>query len=44
MYDRLYVGGGNASKITVDLGPRVTFIDKKAGMLGGARLWERPEM
>jgi polyphosphate glucokinase len=38
--DRLYVGGGNAKKLTVDLGHRVELIDNAAGILGGFKLWE----
>jgi polyphosphate glucokinase len=40
-FDRLYVGGGNAGRLTVDLGPRATIVDNKAGILGGIRLWEQ---
>jgi polyphosphate glucokinase len=39
-FDTLYVGGGNARKLTVDLGPRATTVDNTAGILGGIRLWE----
>jgi len=38
--DRLYVGGGNAKKVMVDLGHRVKVIDNAAGILGGIKLWE----
>jgi polyphosphate glucokinase len=38
--DRLYVGGGNARKLTVDLGHRAELIDNSAGILGGIKLWE----
>jgi polyphosphate glucokinase len=38
--DRLYVGGGNAKKLTVDLGHRVELIDNAAGILGGIKLWQ----
>ena len=38
--DRLYVGGGNAKKLTVDLGHRVQVVDNAAGILGGIKLWE----
>jgi polyphosphate glucokinase len=38
--DRLYVGGGNAKKLTVDLGHRVQLVDNAAGILGGIKLWE----
>jgi polyphosphate glucokinase len=39
-YDHLYVGGGNAKKLTVDLGHRATIVDNAAGILGGIKLWE----
>jgi polyphosphate glucokinase len=38
--DRLYVGGGNAKKLTVELGHRVELVDNAAGILGGIKLWE----
>ena len=40
-YDRVFVGGGNSRRITVDLGPKATIVDNSAGLLGGIRLWER---
>ena len=40
MFDRLYIGGGNA-KLLGDLGPRVTIVDNVAGILGGIRLWDQ---
>jgi polyphosphate glucokinase len=41
--DRLYVGGGNAQKLTLDLGHRVELVDNTAGILGGIKLWELDE-
>jgi polyphosphate glucokinase len=38
--DRLYVGGGNAKRLTLDLGHRVQLVDNAAGILGGIKLWE----
>ena len=38
--DRLYVGGGNAKHLTVDLGHRAELVDNAAGILGGIKLWE----
>lgn len=38
--DHLYIGGGNSSRIRVDLGPDVTITDNSAGLLGGIRLWD----
>jgi polyphosphate glucokinase len=40
-YDALFVGGGNARHLTVDLGPKATLIDNQAGIVGGIKLWER---
>ncbi len=39
-YDHLYVGGGNAKRLTIDLGPKATVVSNAAGILGGIRLWE----
>jgi polyphosphate glucokinase len=41
-YDRLYVGGGNAKKLTVDLGHRAQLVENTAGIFGGIKLWEIP--
>ena len=43
-FDRLYVGGGNAKKLKVDLGHRATIVDNAAGILGGIRLWDIAEI
>lgn len=43
-YDRLYVGGGNSRRVTVDLGPRAALVDNAAGILGGIKLWDRPAL
>ena len=42
-FDRLYVGGGNAKKLRVELGHRAQLVDNTAGILGGIKLWEIPE-
>ena len=42
-YDTLYIGGGNAAKITVDLPRRVRIVPNVAGLLGGIALWNSPE-
>jgi polyphosphate glucokinase len=39
--DQIYLGGGNAKKLEVDLGPKVTVVDNTAGLLGGIKLWRR---
>jgi polyphosphate glucokinase len=41
-FDHLYVGGGNAARVRVDVGDDVTLIDNSAGVLGGIKLWENP--
>jgi polyphosphate glucokinase len=38
-FDRLYLGGGNAKKITAELPSDVMPIDNLAGLSGGAALW-----
>ncbi|MFO0549608.1 MAG: ROK family protein [Polyangiaceae bacterium] len=40
-YRKLYLGGGNASRLAADeLPANVVIVDNKAGMLGGLRLWD----
>ena len=39
-FDRLYIGGGNAKKVTLDLPPRVKLISNLAGLTGGIALWQ----
>jgi polyphosphate glucokinase len=41
-FDHLYVGGGNAKRLDVELDPDVTIVDNNAGILGGIRLWDGP--
>jgi polyphosphate glucokinase len=38
-FDRLYIGGGHANKLTVDQPEDVVLVDNKAGLMGGAGLW-----
>jgi polyphosphate glucokinase len=40
--DRLYLGGGNARHVLLDLGPDVTIVANTAGLLGGVRIWDVP--
>jgi polyphosphate glucokinase len=42
--DHLYIGGGNSSRITFDVGPHTTIVDNAAGILGGIKLWERSHL
>ena len=41
MFDHLYVGGGNATRLQGTPGERVSVIDPNAGLLGGIRLWDQ---
>lgn len=41
LFDRMYVGGGNAKHLALELGPRVEVVSNTAGILGGIRLWDR---
>lgn len=38
-YDRLYIGGGNAEKVTLQLPANVTLVPNLAGLLGGIAIW-----
>jgi polyphosphate glucokinase len=38
-YDRLYIGGGEAKKITFDLPSNAKIIPNMSGLLGGITLW-----
>jgi len=40
-FDRLYVGGGNARHLTLELPADVRVISNECGMRGGAKLWQR---
>lgn len=40
-YDRLYIGGGNSSKISFELPDNVRVIDNADGLLGVAWLWRQ---
>ena len=42
-FDRLYIGGGNADKLTFNPEEHVTIITNQDGIKGGARLWELDE-
>ena len=39
-YDTLYIGGGNARRLSFDLPPNVKIIPNVAGLLGGIALWK----
>jgi polyphosphate glucokinase len=39
-FDRLYIGGGNAKKIDIELDADVTVVSNEAGIRGGVALWQ----
>jgi polyphosphate glucokinase len=39
-YDHLFIGGGNAARITIRLPERVSVVSNDAGIEGGAMLWQ----
>lgn len=41
-YDHLFIGGGNARHIDLDLPANVSLVSNKAGLEGGGPLWCRP--
>ena len=47
-FDHLYLGGGNARRVVRDdlgdVADRVTVVDNSAGILGGIKLWEAPQL
>jgi polyphosphate glucokinase len=40
-FDHLYIGGGNAKKITIPLDSDITLVSNEAGLRGGAVLWRQ---
>jgi len=42
-YDRLYIGGGSAARISFKLPPNVFAISNEDGILGGIKLWNENE-
>jgi polyphosphate glucokinase len=41
LFDRMYVGGGNAKHLALDLGASVEIVSNTTGITGGIRLWDR---
>jgi polyphosphate glucokinase len=39
-FDHLYIGGGNARLVDMELPPDVSLVENTAGILGGIRLWQ----
>lgn len=42
-YDTLYIGGGNAKHITLNLDHNIKLVSNKDGIKGGAKLWDLEE-
>lgn len=40
-YDKLYIGGGNSSKINFKLDDNIQVVSNRDGIKGGARLWKK---
>jgi polyphosphate glucokinase len=38
-YDTLYIGGGNADKLTFKLDKNIKIVTNQQGIKGGSRLW-----
>lgn len=43
-FDHLYIGGGNAKKVTIALPSHATVVSNTAGLLGGIALWADPNI
>ena len=43
-FDRLYIGGGNAGNVLIDLGPDVEVVSNVLGMRGGIWLWKDSDL
>ncbi|HEY8289167.1 MAG TPA: ROK family protein [Acetobacteraceae bacterium] len=40
-YDTLYIGGGNAKNVDLDLSGNIRIVSNEAGITGGVRLWDK---
>jgi polyphosphate glucokinase len=40
-FDTLYIGGGNAKEVDLDLSPNIRLVSNAAGITGGVRLWDK---
>lgn len=40
-FDLLYIGGGNAKNVDLDLAPNIRLVSNEAGITGGVRLWDQ---
>jgi polyphosphate glucokinase len=43
-FDKLYIGGGNAPNVIIDLGPDVEVVSNTLGMRGGIWLWKDTDL
>lgn len=43
-FDKLYLGGGNAANVTIDLGSDIEIVSNALGMSGGIWLWKDRDM
>jgi polyphosphate glucokinase len=41
LYDQLYIGGGNAKHIRLELEQNIRIVPNEAGIKGGVRLWDK---
>jgi polyphosphate glucokinase len=40
-FDTLYIGGGNAKQVDLELAANIHLVSNEAGILGGVRLWDK---
>jgi polyphosphate glucokinase len=40
-FDTLYIGGGNAKQVDLELAPNIRLVSNEAGITGGVRLWDK---
>jgi polyphosphate glucokinase len=43
-FDKLYIGGGNAKRVTLELGPDIKIVSNDSGVKGGAWLWRKRDL
>jgi polyphosphate glucokinase len=40
-FDAMYIGGGNAKQVELELAPNIHLVSNEAGITGGVRLWDK---
>jgi polyphosphate glucokinase len=40
-FDTLYIGGGDAKQVELELAPNIRLVSNEAGITGGVRLWDK---